>query len=123
MVMSFLGELCYLLIPMFFIYFQDGFTTSVLLEPCFPAFKGQSCNMTCRVPNFAQVIDFKCNGTSRGTCLPNVYCNPSITTEGADTLYFQIPSLSYASDICDWSCTHGSASSPVSKPIILSKLF
>lgn len=105
-----------------FVYFQDGFTISVEFQPCFPAVKNQPCNMTCRVQDLLQAVNFYCNGTSRGACLTGVFCNPSIETEGGNTLHFQIPSLSYASDNCDWTCTYGAATSSVSNPTIFSKL-
>lgn len=97
-----------------------GFTTSVEFEPCFPAVKDQPCNMTCRVQNLLETVDFYCNGTSRGACVPGVFCNPNIEIEGVNTLYFKIPSLSYASDNCDWTCLYGAVSSSVSNPTIFS---
>lgn len=97
-----------------------GFTTSVEFEPCFPAIKNQPCNMTCKVPNLSQTVEFYCNTTSRGACVPGIFCNPSIETEGGNTLYFKIPSLSYASDNCDWTCLDGTVTSSVSNPTIFS---
>lgn len=66
--------------------------------------------MTCRVPDFAQTIVFQCNGSSRGACTL-FGCTANMIRNGNNTVYLQIPSLSYATDNCKWSCTYGTTQS------------
>lgn len=76
--------------------------------------------MTCIVPDFTEVVEFQCNGSSRGAC--TIFgCSPNIIKEGGDTVILQIPSLSYTNDACEWTCTYGATSSPATKLIIYSK--
>lgn len=76
--------------------------------------------MTCRVPDFTEIIEFQCNGSSRGTCTIFA-CSPNMIKEGGDTVILQILSLSYTNDACEWTCTYGATSSPATKLIIYSK--
>lgn len=76
--------------------------------------------MTCIVPDFTEVVEFQCNGSSRGAC--TIFgCSPNIIKEGGDTVILQIPSLSYTNDACEWTCTYGATSSLATKLIIYSK--
>lgn len=76
--------------------------------------------MTCIVPDFTEVVEFQCNGSSRGAC--TIFgCSPNIIKEGGNTVILQIPSLSYTNDACEWTCTYGATSSPATKLIIYSK--
>lgn len=99
--------------------FLDGVCTGVEFEPCFPAVKGQACNMTCRIPDFTQGIEFKCNGSSRGIC--SIFVCPNMIKEGTDTLLLQIPSISYTTDNCEWNCAYGGTTSSNSNLVIFSK--
>lgn len=76
--------------------------------------------MTCRVPDFTEIIEFQCNGSSRGTCTIFA-CSPNMIKEGGGTVILQILSLSYTNDACEWTCTYGATSSPATKLIIYSK--
>lgn len=76
--------------------------------------------MTCRVPDFTEVVQFHCNGSSRGAC--TIFgCSPNMIEEGGNTVILQIPSMSYSNDACEWTCTYGATSSPATKLIIYSK--
>lgn len=75
--------------------------------------------MTCRVQDFLQPIQIICNSTARGSC--NLFgCDLNVMKEG-DAVIYQISSLSYANDICEWSCTYGGTSSLASGIAIYSK--
>lgn len=90
------------------------------LEPCFPAIKNEPCIITCRIPNFTEIVEFKCNGSSRGECT-TFGCSPNVFQEEENTFRLQIPVLSYTKDSCEWTCTHGSSSSPSVYFIIFGK--
>lgn len=99
--------------------FLYGVCTGVEIEPCFHAVKNEPCNMTCRVPDFTEVVQFHCNGSSRGAC--TIFgCSPNMIEEGGNTVILQIPSMSYSNDACEWTCTYGATSSPATKLIIYS---
>lgn len=66
--------------------------------------------MTCRIPNFTKIMEFKCNGSSRGGCTTFV-CSRNIFKEKENTFRLQIHFLSYTKDSCEWTCTYGSSSS------------
>lgn len=66
--------------------------------------------MTCRVPDFTEVVEFHCNGSSRGAC--TIFgCSQKIVKEGGDTVILQIPSMSYTNYACEWTWTYGATSS------------
>lgn len=89
---------------------QDGVCTGVEIEPCFPAVKNEPCNMTCRVPDFTETIEFQCNVSSRGAC--TIFgCSQNMIEEGGNTVILQIPFMSYSNDACEWTCTYGTTSS------------
>lgn len=73
-------------------------------EPCVHAVKNEPCEMTCRIPDFTQLIEFQCNGSSRGLCSV-FFCSPNMIRNGSNAVHFQIPSMSYTADNCEWSCT------------------
>lgn len=76
--------------------------------------------MTCKVPDFTEIIEFQCSGSCRGAY--TIFgCSPNMIKEGGDTVILQIPSLSYTNDACEWTCTYGATSSPATKLIIYNK--
>lgn len=98
--------------------FSDGFVYAVDFEPCFPAVKNEPCNMTCRIPDFAQVIEFTCGATVRGRCTI-LSCN-NMVKEGGNTLYLPISSVAY-SDNCEWGCTYGTTPASSATVTVFSK--
>lgn len=76
--------------------------------------------MTCRIPDFTQLIEFQCNGSSRGLCSV-FFCSPNMIRNGSNAVHFQIPSMSYTADNCEWSCTHGTTTSSLISFTIYSK--
>lgn len=91
-------------------FFIDGFCSSVEFEPCLHSLKNEPCIMTCKVPDFNQVIEFFCGGSLQGSC--SIFlCDPNMIQEGGNTIYLNISSLSYASQTCEWTCKYGGSSS------------
>lgn len=76
--------------------------------------------MTCRIPDFTNSIEFQCNRSSRGSCIV-LGCSTNMFKEGNDTVHLQIPSLSYNTDSCEWSCTYGGIRSSAASFTIFSK--
>lgn len=76
--------------------------------------------MTCRIPDFTQLIEIQCNGSSRGLCSV-FFCSPNMIRNGSNAVHFQIPSMSYTTDNCEWSCTHGTTTSSLISFTIYSK--
>lgn len=76
--------------------------------------------MTCRVPDFTQVIEIKFNGSSQGRCTL-FGCDLNLQKQGTDTVIYHIPSLSYASDYGKWECSYGGNPSSPSIVTIYSK--
>lgn len=76
--------------------------------------------MTCRIPDFTQLLEFQCNESSRGLC--SVFlCSPNMIRSGSNAVHFQIPSMSYTTDNCEWSCKHGTTTSSLISFTIYSK--
>lgn len=88
-----------------------GFCLAVEFEPCPHALKGESCNMTCHVPDFSKTILILCSGVTRGSCSTFLGCGSNVIQEGGNKAHLKISSLSYTSDSCEWSCTYGTNSS------------
>lgn len=97
-------------------------SADIEIELCLPAVNNQPCNITCRIPDFTEIIDFQCNGSSRGMC-HIIFCSPNIIKKKNNTFHLQIPSLSYSNDGCEWNCKYGRNVSPSAKLTIFSKLF
>lgn len=98
--------------------FTDGFVYAVDFEPCFPAVKNEPCNMTCRIPDFSQVIEFTCGASVRSRC--SVLSCSNMIKEGGNTLYLPINQLTY-SDNCEWGCTYGTNRAPSATVTVFSK--
>lgn len=102
------------------LFVKGGVATRVEFEPCVHAVKNEPCEMTCRIPDFTQLIEFQCNGSSRGLCSV-FFCSPNMIRNGSNAVHFQIPSMSYTADNCEWSCTHGTTTSSLISFTIYSK--
>lgn len=94
-------------------------TSGVTFAPCSEVKKNVPCNMTCQVPDLTKIININCNGSSRGSCTA-LGCSINTYQEGGNTVYLNIPSLSYSNDNCEWSCTYGATSSSSSTVTVFS---
>lgn len=77
--------------------------------------------MTCKVPDFNELIEFTCDGATRGSC--SIFlCDANMMKEGNDTMQLQLSALSY-SDKCRWICTYNGIPSSPSDVTIYSKYY
>lgn len=109
---------CGVFVMILFMYIC-GVSTNIEIESCFPAVNNGPCNITCRILDFTEIIDFQCNGSSRGSCYI-IFCSPNIIKEKNNTFHLEIPSLSYTNDGCEWTCRYGRNSSPSANLTIFS---
>lgn len=69
--------------------------------------------MTCRVPDFKELIQFECNGNVKGQCTE--YGCINMIQDGENAVILQIPSLSHDILNCRWRCLYGNNSAYASR--------
>ena len=96
-------------------FFSDAST----FTPCQYGVKGYSCDMKCETPDLTEIIVFKCNGTSRGTCVSSSFCiGTGLQPQLPNTVVLTISSLSYTSDIGEWTCSYNGTDAAPSNFIV-----